>query len=115
MSEKVEKVIVDNIFNHKKRDLTHFGYFWFGFVMFNATFNNNLDISWRQFYWFWWRKQQDPEKVNSETVIVDTVPNRYDANYYSVTHILYVKYTDNMIILSHALFEFKQSLKMPKG
>jgi hypothetical protein len=37
MSEKVEKVIVDNIFNHKKRDLTHFGYFWFGFVMFNAT------------------------------------------------------------------------------
>ena len=45
--KKSEKVIVDNIFNHKKRDLTHFGYFWFGFVMFNATFNNNLVISWR--------------------------------------------------------------------
>jgi hypothetical protein len=34
----IEKVIVDNMCNHKKRDLTHFGYFWFGFVMFNATF-----------------------------------------------------------------------------
>jgi hypothetical protein len=42
---------------------------WFGFMMFNATFNNISLYRGGQF--FWWRKPEDPEKTTDLLQVTD--------------------------------------------
>jgi len=41
----------------------------FGFMLFNATFNNILVISWR--YVYWWGKSEYPQKITNLSQVTD--------------------------------------------
>ena len=40
---------------------------WFGFLMFNATFNNISVISWWSVL-YWWKKAEYPEKTSLKSL-----------------------------------------------
>jgi len=42
-----------------------YGLIWFGFMLFNAFFNNISVISWQSEI-YWWRKAENPEKTTQK-------------------------------------------------
>jgi hypothetical protein len=42
-----------------------------GVVVLNATFNNISVISWQSGFFYWWRKQEFPEKTTDVSQVTD--------------------------------------------